>query len=416
MLNGRSPAAALWRRRWTVLLVVLLVAAATASWLLFAPRRYTATASVAATPSPALAGAHGTVSDLQSTFAALAESPPVLAEVAARLGRRSAATLRTEVQAEHVGGTALIRIHVEDADPHVAAQAANLIAAALPGHDPTRGQFSITNAGRAGVPTNFSTPDVDTVVIGAALAAVLLAVLAALLRERAAGRVDDRRQLEVLAGAPVLAALTRPADPNEMPAEAPSAQIAAEFRALRVGLEFASSDEPTSLVVVAPAVRDEAGAWTTVNLASALARVEHRVLIIDADFGATYPHPVLKSRGPGLADVLRGNVELRDAVRPTPISGVSVLPTGTLGGVAADTLVELRFHRAMAQIDKEVDVILVHTAPLADSDDALVMAAGHALLVTVPAGRIRAREVRDLAADLDRMRLRVVGSVLLRSR
>ncbi len=152
------------------------------------------------------------------------------------------------------------------------------------------------------------------------------------------------------------------------------------------------------------------------SLASSLAQVEHRVLVIDADFGAAAPHPAFKSKGPGLADVLRGNVELRDAVRPTTVSGVSVLPAGRLNGNAPATLVELRFHRAIAQIDKEVDVILVHSAPLAESDDAFVMAAGNALLVTVPSGRLRGRTLRELSASLDRMRLRVVGCVLLTGR
>ena len=114
--------------------------------------------------------------------------------------------------------------------------------------------------------------------------------------------------------------------------------------------------------------------------------------------------------------MLRGNVELRDAVRPTPVSGVSVLPVGNLGGASAATLVELRFHRAIAQIDKEVDVILIHSSPLSESDDAYVMAVGNALLVTVASGRMRGAAARDLAAALRRMRLRLVGSVLLTGR
>lgn len=414
MLNGRPLVAALWRRRGTALLALVVVAAATAGWLLFAPRTYTATASFTATPDAALAPSHGTVEQLQDTLAELASSAPVLTNVVNRIGpRHSVATLQHEVTAERVDGTAIIRVHVSDSSRSYAARVANAIVTVLPAYDPTRGQLSFADAGIAGIPSGFSSPDVATVVVIGSLAGVLIAVAVALLREHLGGRVDDPRQLAVLAGAPVLASVTRPADPTELLPEGQDGPNAAEFRALRVGLEFATSDAPASLVVAAPARRDDAAAWTTMSLATSLAQVEHRVLVVDADFSAPAPHPAFKSKGPGLADVLRHNVELRDAVRPTPISGVSLLPVGKLGGASAAALVELRFHRAIAQIDKEVDVILVHSAPLAESDDAFVMAAGHALLVTVPSGRVSGTAVRELRAAVRRMRLRLVGAVLL---
>jgi Mrp family chromosome partitioning ATPase len=413
VVNGRPLAAVLWRRRWTAVLVVVLVAAVTLGWLLLARRSYTATATITVTPRQ-LTATHATVEDLQVTVADLANSRPVLREVRARVGhRRSVSALQREVSGERVPGTALIRIAAQDTDRTFARDVANAVADVLPAHDPTGGQLRIAGAGRAVTPGDFSSPDVLTAVATGAVLAVLLAFLAELTRELAAGRVDDPTQLANLAGAPVLASLSRPDDPAELPAEATRTPTAAQFRALRVALEFATSDDPTSVLVVAPAVVDAAAAWTVLNLASALAQVEHRVLVIDADFGAKNHHPALKSKGPGLADVLRGSVELRDAVRPTPVSGVSVLPSGNLSGASPATLVEVRFHSVLAQIEREVDLIVVHAAPLSESDDARVMAVGHALLVTVPSGRVRAGTLRELAAELRRMRLRVVGTVLL---
>ena len=413
MLNGRPIHVALWRRRWTALLVVVIVAAATTCWLVVAPRRYTATATITATPQQPAASVRGTVEQLQATIAAVADSGPVIRDLADRLGYRGAlATLHDEVSAARVPGTALIRVQVESRSPRFAARAADVLAGLMAAHDPTGGQFRIAVAARAAVPADFSSPKVASTIAWAVLAAVVLAVVAAVLRERTAGRVEDRRQLARLARTPVLATIARPGDPNQV-ADLRAGPAAAQFRALRIALEFATSDHPTSLAVLAPVVRDEAAAWTTVGLAGALAVVEHRVLVIDADFRTPAAHPALKSRGPGLAEVLRGEVELRDAVRPTPVSGVSMLPTGSLDGADGSALLELHFHRAMAQIDKEVDVILVHTAPMTERDDALVMAAGSALVLTVAAGRVRAGTVADASARVHRDRVRLVGAVLL---
>ena len=414
MLNGRSFAAVLWRRRATALLVLVLAVAATLGWLLLAPRSYTATASITATPQASLGASLGTTANLQSTVAALATARPVIADAVGDLGtERSVAVLQSETWAERVDGTAIISVHVEDRDRGYAARAADAIAAVLPQHDPSGGQLLYTGAGNATVPSSFTSPDIATSIVVGAVLAVLVGFVAVLAREASTGRVEDQNQLAALVQAPVLASVSRPSDPAEVPDASTAPSVARQFRALRVALEFATSDDPTSLVVVAPVVPDDAGAWAVVQLAGALAQVERRVLIIDADFGTPARHPVLKGNGPGLADVLRGNVELRDAVRPTPISQVSVLPCGNLDGASPANLVELRFHHAIASLDKEVDLVLVLAPALSESDDARVMAAGNALLLTVPARRVRARLVRELAAELRRMRLRMIGTVLI---
>lgn len=410
MLNGRSLPSALWRRRWTALLVVLVVAAATAAWLLLAPRKYTAAASITATPRPGVAA--GTAVQLQATVAELANSRPVAADAASVLDHaRSIATLRREVRAEPVAGTTLITIRVQDRSRYWAARAANAVAFVLPRHDPSHGQLTLARATRAGVPSTFTSPD-RALWIGIGVAvAVVAAIAAALVRERVAGRVDAPDQLARLTEAPVLASLGRPTDPDALP----SGPVTAEFRTLRVALEFAASDDLTSLVVLAPAVAHEAAGWTTINLAAALAQVEHRVLVIDADFGAQRHHQAFRVKGPGLADVLRGDVEPRDALQASPISGVSVLPAGQLrDGDSAATLLELRFHQTIAQLEKDVDLILVQSAPLADSEDARVMAAANALVVIVPAGRVRAAAARTLVPALHRERLHFLGTVLIR--
>jgi Mrp family chromosome partitioning ATPase len=413
VLNGRPLPAALWRRRLTALVVLLVVAAAAIAWLVLAPRSYTSTAEVVAVPrgASAAAGVSADAAALEATLAEVADSPAVLRDAAASAApHRAAWTLRREVQAVRLDGSYVIRIYVTDRNPRLAARLANAISSVLPQHDPTGGRLTLSVLRPATVPSGPSSPDLATAVTVAALGAIVLAVGAAAWRERIAGTVDDPAQLAALTGAPVLASVSRPADPGEQPSDGPADS---DFRALRVGLEFAAGDDPTSVVVVAPAVADPAAAWTTVQLAAALAQVEHRVLIIDADFGAAQRHPMFKGKGPGLVDVLRGSVELRDAVRAAPVSGISVLPAGNTAGMSPANLLELRFHRAISEIDKEVDVVLVHAAPLADSDDARVMAVGNALLVLVPGGRVRAGVVRTMADHWRRSRARVAGTVLL---
>jgi Mrp family chromosome partitioning ATPase len=420
-MNGRRLPAVLWRRRWTAWCALVVLAAGTALWLAFAPRSYTATALITVTPQASLAAEHGTAVEMRQTLAQLASSVPVLADARGRLSQhRSVAQLLDETSGKVLPGTALVRVSVTDHDRTYASNLANAVAAALPRHDPTGGEFRFAWAGRASGPTHFSEPDITEVVVVGVAAAVVLAICAALLHEALAGTVDDPRQLEALADTPVLAALPRPSDVTGVPAES-DGRDADRFRALRVALEFVTSAEPTHIAVLAPVVRDDAAGWLTVNLATALAQVQHRVLIVDADFGAPLRHPELKGKGPGLADVLRGDVELAAAVRPCTVPGVSVLPAGKVsrGSTAPSDLIEMHFHKVLGQLDGEVgavDIVLVNAAPLAESVDARVMAVGNVLLLTVPSGRVRARTLRSAAATLHRLRLRLAGAILLGSR
>jgi Mrp family chromosome partitioning ATPase len=186
---------------------------------------------------------------------------------------------------------------------------------------------------------------------------------------------------------------------------------------VRVALEFAGSQIPTRTLILAPVTSDPNAGWFAVNLAASLAQVKHRVLLVDADAGDRPRHPVLAVPGDGLAEVLAGPAQLAEAAVPSDIPGVAVLPLGTRKLLAEQPLLELQFHRTFAALPEDAfDIVLVAAPPLDESDDARVLAAGNSLLVSVAAGRTTLRSVRREFGEIGRMRLRLIGAVLLRRR
>jgi Mrp family chromosome partitioning ATPase len=406
----------LWRRRVVALLMVVVVAAAVAATLLLTPRGYTALARVAATPTASPNQSPADFEDMLGTLATVAESRPVLEDVASRVPSRTLAQLQHEVHGSPVFGTVLVEVTVTDRDPQLAAQIANAVVDRLPAHDPSAGYFTLDPTQPAAVPTGYSSPDVKIVLLAGVLLAIALALAAAVVYDRLARTVVTPSEVSEATDAAVLGVVPRPQDVAGVPAADPTSAEFAALRTLRVALEFASSDRPTRSLVVAPAVADPGAGWLSVNLAVSLAEVGHRVLLVDADRTCRRRHPVFDTtEHPGLYDMLAGTVSLDAACLSGPVDGVGVVPLGNVD-LAAPSLLEMRFRRLLAEIDEKYDVILIHAAPLTDSDDARIMATGGGLLLTVPHGRVRPGVLAAVMGAVQEARIRLIGTVLVGAR
>ncbi|MEZ0579081.1 AAA family ATPase [Nocardioides sp. MH1] len=410
----RTLGALLWRRRWTVVLVFALVANAVAAGLVLADREYTASARIAATPQQDLAPSPASYDDLLGTVADVAESRPVLDQVAAQVDGRTADQLRDEVEAEVVPGTVIIQVSVSDTDAERAAEVANLIVALLPGHDASNGTFDYSVTEQAVVPDEFSSPNIPVTVLAGLVLAALLAIGAAVLSDRLFRTVTEPEEMGEISDTTVLGVIPKPSDWEGVPAIDVWAEEFQAIRALRIAIEFASAEDPTRLLVVTSASGSDPWAgWTEINLAAALAEVGHRVLVINTDRERGNVHPALDAPGEqGLYDVLGGECSLEDAVREGPAELISVLPLGE-AHLAAPSLLEMRFRGLLDDTEDDYDVVIVHAAPVATSEDARIMAIHGALLMIVPSGTVHPRFVKRAADHLHGIRLRVLGSVLL---
>jgi chromosome partitioning protein len=110
---------------------------------------------------------------------------------------------------------------------------------------------------------------------------------------------------------------------------------------------------------------------TVLNVAAAMARHGHKVLVLDTDPQANVSYVLLrgeKPRRPTLSDVLIGMAEAEHAIVPTVIDDVSILPAETsLADVnvalAGEMGRERRLRVAVQRAGEGFDFVLVDTAP-----------------------------------------------------
>ncbi len=196
--------------------------------------------------------------------------------------------------------------------------------------------------------------------------------------------------------------------------------MAESFRATLTSILFSgqNGDQPRVVTLTSPGPAE--GKTTVVsNLAVALAEINRKVLLIDADLRKPRQHQIFNvSKDHGLAEILleRGPLNeesLNGSIRATEVENLFVLPAGeqTLG--STNLLYSKRMAELLERLDEAFDMILIDTPPMMQIPDARILGRlSDAVILVLRAGQttrdtaLAARE--RLAAD----GTRVLGTIL----
>ena len=242
-------------------------------------------------------------------------------------------------------------------------------------------------------------------------------VCLALLRHRGDQRIRTSAHVRAVTGeAPVVAV---PLDPHlgKQPVAAGQGRQSASaeaFRAIRSRLELHDVNGRPRVVVVTSAMPREGRTTLAVNLAAALGRSGHRVLLIEADLGqsgmAAY---VGVPERPGLADVLSGTAALDDVTHPWEDGKVTVLPAGATPAESPDRMSSTRMREILRRARKSHDFVVIDAPPLLlDSDAVLLCALADGCLLTARYGMSRGDQVAEAVAMLSHVDATLLGVVL----
>lgn len=169
---------------------------------------------------------------------------------------------------------------------------------------------------------------------------------------------------------------------------------------------------------------------SAINSAVGLAKLGHRVLLVDADPQANATMVLLEGRSAGaptLAHVLIDRADAADAIRPTRTEGLDVLPSDTLladanVALASELGRERRLKLALEGLDAGYDFVVIDTSPQRTLINVNVLNyVGEVLCPVDPGifslsglGTLR-EAVAEVARYLDNRALRLGGLVLTRT-
>ena len=225
------------------------------------------------------------------------------------------------------------------------------------------------------------------------------------------GRVRSPHDVHEYLGLPALGVL--PA----MNGAAMSRRIFDEaMRDLRTHIVCGATEQPSRTLLVASADSEEGKTLVATNLASGLAQIGRRVLVIDGDLRRPRVHDAFDvPMQPGLSEVLAGAIQPSACVRMTNHRNLWVLPAGRPDAHPGDLLSSGAFQAVLKALSASFDDVVIDSPPVLAATDASLVAHQRAdIIFVVSADRTARRAAQAAIERLDAVGARFVGVVLNR--
>ena len=203
--------------------------------------------------------------------------------------------------------------------------------------------------------------------------------------------------------------------PNLITLTEPRSQAAEAYRTLRTNLTFAALDNPIETLVVTSAAPDGDKSKILANLAVTMAQSERRTILVEADLRRPGLREVFGMSGErGLTSMIVEDAALDDPpLVETGIENLWLLPSGPLPPNPADLLGSQRMEQAIGALKARADIILFDAPPVVSVTDAVVLGTKvDGALLIVSAGRTRREHIERAKELLERVHVRIVGTVL----
>jgi succinoglycan biosynthesis transport protein ExoP len=337
-------------------------------------------------------------------------APSTIASVAPRIGE-DRNVIQDAINSSIATDTGNVEITVRLPSPTRAARAANAFADAAVAFSRTDPLLVGQIVARALPEDEPASPPRRLLEAASLLVGILLGVVVSLLLERGKPRLRTWRDLARLTGYPVVGRVPPSRVLHNTPTRGFSdVQASSAFRILRANLEPQVREGGMDFILVTSPLPGDGKTTVAALLSESFSRLGMRVLLIDADVRRPGTARLARvATEPGLANVLRGETSLSEAVRPGWTENLWVLPTRHDPEVG--DLLSRRFVDVVEEARHRFDLIIVDTPPLLSTDDPRTLATmAKGILLVVQAGSTMS-SVNDAIVAVEALNAPLIGVV-----
>lgn len=421
----------------TAVVCFVTVIAVAGGYAFLSSPQYSATAQIIATYNSSQDGNVGDITQ-QSTggtyvsnqiksYPTLATTETVLKPVIAKLGLdMSVKALSNILTVTNPANTAFVNITATAGTADQSAAIANAVADSLSNiveHKLYAKGFTspitLTVVQRAATPQEPSAPNKKLCIAAGVVLGLIAGIVAALLKDLLSTKVEETSDVRGIVHASALGSVpknevlegTRPAIISE-----PNGSLAEEYRRIRTNIKFLEVNKTPGhgqLLVISSTSPSEGKTTTAVNVAAVLAENGAKVLLIDADLRhPSVAHHLGIEGNVGLAHVLSGQMTPVDVVQTYWKPNLHILPAGKRPANASLLLNSDMMKMLVDQALLQYDYVIVDTAPLTVSNDAIVFGSWTSGIILVTArGLCRKKDLEEVADSLRTAKVPVLGFI-----
>lgn len=185
------------------------------------------------------------------------------------------------------------------------------------------------------------------------------------------------------------------------------------YNKIRTNIQFSG---PNIKAIVITSVKENEGkSLVSLNLAISFAKLEKRVLLLDADIRNSVMAARIKfnRKIEGFTSYLSGQTRIEDNIYETEIENLHIIPSGKYSPNPTNLLQNNRVDLALEVFREFYDIIIIDTAPIGLVIDAALLAQkADASILVVESGRIPKKLVRKAKRDLEQTNTKFLGIIL----
>lgn len=186
------------------------------------------------------------------------------------------------------------------------------------------------------------------------------------------------------------------------------------YKRLRTNIRFCIRDQKCKKFCLTSGYAGEGKSITLLNLAISIAQTGKKVLLIDADLRRpAVARLLVEKASPGLSEILAGEVDVFDAIRPEAYPNLDIIFSGEIPPNPSEILSSERMQELIESSSERYDYILVDTPPVNVVTDACVVASLlDGVLLLVRQDRSKKDAVRQAVSNLQLTGANILGYIL----
>ena len=188
-------------------------------------------------------------------------------------------------------------------------------------------------------------------------------------------KITAVRDIEHLTGKPVLSVIyTNISQSEAVVYDSPGSAIAESFRNLRSTLFLRFKSEPVKVVLVTSSQPQDGKSFVSFNLASSIASVGYKTIILDCDLRRPTLHTKFKEENTsGLSNYMIDHVSREEIIRGTFIKNLSFIPAGPVLPNSSELIESGALDELINYLKANYEYIIIDTTPSGLIADAALM-------------------------------------------